>query len=223
MRKLLFALLLVTLATGLTFAQNSTQIFSASKIGGNWSDQVTYDSTGTLIPSRLFNSADVELECNGSTNTAVIAGKSNSNTGIIVDNFLAVNGTWKNPATDKSWCNGGGNWPDGSCFGSFVGPITDQVYNLPVEPNYPYQPTSAPVNISSVLKSGGQVLAIELWDGGQINGNGNLYLVTSCKILKQSICHKPGTPAQNQMLLPPSAVAGHLGHGDILGACPESN
>jgi len=34
-----------------------------------------------------------------------------------------------------------------------------------------------------------------------------------------TICHKPGTPAQKTMNVPDSAVAGHLGHGDILGSC----
>jgi hypothetical protein len=35
-----------------------------------------------------------------------------------------------------------------------------------------------------------------------------------------SICHKPGTPAEKTLLLPESAIPGHLGHGDTLGSCP---
>jgi len=35
-----------------------------------------------------------------------------------------------------------------------------------------------------------------------------------------TLCHKPGTPAQQTMTVPESAVPGHLGHGDCLGACP---
>jgi hypothetical protein len=35
------------------------------------------------------------------------------------------------------------------------------------------------------------------------------------------ICHKPGTPAEQTLELPESAIAGHLGHGDVLGACGE--
>lgn len=35
-----------------------------------------------------------------------------------------------------------------------------------------------------------------------------------------TICHQPGTPAQQTMSVPESAVPGHLGHGDCLGACP---
>ncbi|MFZ0548460.1 MAG: hypothetical protein WAM60_23630 [Candidatus Promineifilaceae bacterium] len=34
-----------------------------------------------------------------------------------------------------------------------------------------------------------------------------------------TICHKPGTPAQQTMTIPESALGGHLGHGDTLGAC----
>jgi hypothetical protein len=36
---------------------------------------------------------------------------------------------------------------------------------------------------------------------------------------KVTICHKPGTPAEKTMEVPPEAVPGHLGHGDYLGAC----
>lgn len=35
-----------------------------------------------------------------------------------------------------------------------------------------------------------------------------------------AICHNPGTPAKQTMTLPNSALAGHLGHGDTMGACP---
>jgi hypothetical protein len=34
-----------------------------------------------------------------------------------------------------------------------------------------------------------------------------------------TICHKPGTPAQKTMVVPSSALNGHLGHGDTVGAC----
>jgi hypothetical protein len=36
-----------------------------------------------------------------------------------------------------------------------------------------------------------------------------------------TVCHKPGTPAEQTMTLPNAAVAGHLGHGDTLGACGQ--
>jgi PKD repeat protein len=35
------------------------------------------------------------------------------------------------------------------------------------------------------------------------------------------LCHKPGTRAQKTKCLPESAVGGHLGHGDTLGACDD--
>jgi alpha-tubulin suppressor-like RCC1 family protein len=36
---------------------------------------------------------------------------------------------------------------------------------------------------------------------------------------KTAICHKPGTPAEKTLYVPPSALNGHLGHGDTLGSC----
>ncbi|MDX1415139.1 MAG: DUF5666 domain-containing protein [Candidatus Promineifilaceae bacterium] len=35
-----------------------------------------------------------------------------------------------------------------------------------------------------------------------------------------TICHKPGTPAEQTKTLPQSALGGHLGHGDTMGPCP---
>jgi len=34
-----------------------------------------------------------------------------------------------------------------------------------------------------------------------------------------TICHKPGTPAEETMTLPNEAIPGHIEHGDYLGAC----
>ncbi|MGB4870136.1 MAG: DUF5666 domain-containing protein, partial [Candidatus Promineifilaceae bacterium] len=34
-----------------------------------------------------------------------------------------------------------------------------------------------------------------------------------------TICHKPGSPAQQTKTVPQSALGGHLGHGDTLGPC----
>lgn len=36
-----------------------------------------------------------------------------------------------------------------------------------------------------------------------------------------TLCHKPGTPAEKTLVLPASAEAGHMGHGDELGECPD--
>lgn len=37
--------------------------------------------------------------------------------------------------------------------------------------------------------------------------------------LEATICHKPGTPAEKTLLLPPQAVDSHTEHGDYVGAC----
>jgi hypothetical protein len=37
---------------------------------------------------------------------------------------------------------------------------------------------------------------------------------------EQTICHKPGTPAQKTMTLPQPAAEAHLRHGDTAGPCP---
>ena len=34
-----------------------------------------------------------------------------------------------------------------------------------------------------------------------------------------TICHKPGTPAEQTLVVDDDAVPGHLGHGDFLGSC----
>jgi prepilin-type N-terminal cleavage/methylation domain-containing protein len=36
-----------------------------------------------------------------------------------------------------------------------------------------------------------------------------------------TICHKPGAAAAKTMTVEPSALSGHLGHGDTLGSCPQ--
>jgi hypothetical protein len=39
------------------------------------------------------------------------------------------------------------------------------------------------------------------------------------QVEKVTICHKPGTPAEQTKEVPAQAVDGHLGHGDTLGKC----
>src|SRR5690606_12583475 len=43
------------------------------------------------------------------------------------------------------------------------------------------------------------------------------------KPAKVELCHKPGAPAEKTLKVPPSAVPGHLGHGDYLGACEPTS
>jgi hypothetical protein len=38
-------------------------------------------------------------------------------------------------------------------------------------------------------------------------------------VMKIAVCHKPGSPAQKTLVIPTTAVAGHLRHGDYIGAC----
>ena len=40
---------------------------------------------------------------------------------------------------------------------------------------------------------------------------------------KVTICHKPGTPAEKTLRVPPQAVPGHLNHGDTRGPCDGDN
>ncbi len=40
---------------------------------------------------------------------------------------------------------------------------------------------------------------------------------------KVPICHRPGTAAEKKLLVPPSAVAGHLAHGDTEGSCDDGS
>ncbi len=47
-------------------------------------------------------------------------------------------------------------------------------------------------------------------NGGGGNGNGG----------DNTICHKPGTPAEQTMSVPQPALGAHLGHGDTMGPCP---
>lgn len=34
------------------------------------------------------------------------------------------------------------------------------------------------------------------------------------------ICHRPGTPGEHTLMVPPDALGGHLRHGDTEGPCP---
>jgi len=46
------------------------------------------------------------------------------------------------------------------------------------------------------------------------------YLITAAYAKdKVRICHKPGTADEKELLVPESAVKGHLGHGDVRGSC----
>jgi hypothetical protein len=49
-----------------------------------------------------------------------------------------------------------------------------------------------------------------------VNGIPSLPVTVNVNV---AICHKPGTPAQKTLVIPDTALAGHLGHGDTRGPC----
>ena len=59
-------------------------------------------------------------------------------------------------------------------------------------------------------------------DNGDNGGCDKNKSSSKCEYKKKVfICHKPGTPAEKTLKVPPSAVAGHTGHGDLIGKCPN--
>lgn len=45
-------------------------------------------------------------------------------------------------------------------------------------------------------------------------------LVVNEFVFKVKVCHRPGTPAEQTLLIPLQALLGHLRHGDFIGPCP---
>lgn len=55
---------------------------------------------------------------------------------------------------------------------------------------------------------------------GEIVGAGGRADVTYALVNDRvTICHKPNTPAQKTLVIPCHALAGHVRHGDTIGAC----
>lgn len=80
--------------------------------------------------------------------------------------------------------------PDHLGHGDQLGACDEQSPSPPVSPTEPVSPTVTPTTT-----------------------------VTPTATWKIAICHKPNTPAEKTLYLPPSAMGGHLGHGDYLGTC----
>ena len=53
----------------------------------------------------------------------------------------------------------------------------------------------------------------------QGNGHGNEGPADVQYVGDVTICHKPGTPAEQTLLVPQSALDGHIAHGDLEGPC----
>lgn len=142
-----------------------------------------------------FGENTLLLKCPESP-SAVLSGSEDPATPFYVDNFVDVNG--------KNICKGA--------------PLRDGI--LPCfDYNGSYVPVAA-IPISGELLAGKNIVTFELMDFGGLLGSSELWLVTNCVIdEKVEICHKPGTPAEKPLLVPQSALKGHLGHGDQEGAC----
>ena len=111
---------------------------------------------------------------------------------------------------------------------------------------------SSPLGITTYPSGGGAVSASTHWDCSLLpdgtcdsfdilisftgsGGNDGLSFVArhcldeeSCfpsdtEEIKVEICHKPGTRAEKTLMIPESALGGHLGHGDTVGACNSGN
>jgi hypothetical protein len=69
--------------------------------------------------------------------------------------------------------------------------------------------------------SAGETIDFAVGPNGEFNLHpGNTGLDATIQMAERvTICHKPGTPAQKIMVIPIQALAGHLGHGDKIGAC----
>lgn len=68
------------------------------------------------------------------------------------------------------------------------------------------------VTLLSINQTPGEKTTIVVEDNDSEDDN-------SSDVVKVTICHKPGTPAEQTKAVPETAVPGHLGHGDSLGAC----
>lgn len=67
---------------------------------------------------------------------------------------------------------------------------------------------------------------VELQVSAKAAENGNWYAVGGCPGGSDDdvvICHNPDGPNPMTMTVPESALGGHLGHGDTLGACDDDD
>ena len=185
--------MLVTLA-GTLFAagQTTIKLFNGTPVS----------NSGVITsPEQAISFDEVALTLNCPAEpTGILSGTADGTGGVVVDNFLTVNGT--------NVCPGGGN-----CFRFFFGTV-----GQPAESVYG---AVGPLDISAELASGRSLLTVELKDFGGVLGSSDVYLVTNCVIAERvDVCHKPGTSSQRTIEVAQSAVRGHLSHGDTLGACP---
>jgi hypothetical protein len=206
-------------------ASAQVKLFDASLVGGVQSTANIVDASGAWP----FNTAKVFVNC-GPNPTGQIEDSTNIANNFFVDNFFRITTTPApispapaGPVTVKEYtCNYDSNHM--GCFSNLTKSwLTPGLIGTPAMDLY--LPVT-PVDVKESLLAGQpQVLQVDLMDAGGINGNSQINLQTSCSIPSLvTLCHKPGTPAQQTMNnLPNAAVPGHLGHGDYVGACTTPN
>lgn len=183
------------LAVALIFGLSSASATSATQSALLFASNPITSSGPLMTSSQAINFAKNEIVLNcGTTHTVIISSTADGTGKLLVDNFIAVDGTNVCPGGPASGAN---------CFSSSgAGTIN-------------------PLNISSAIAAGKHLVTFELMDWGLQLQNSPLYLVmTGCTVApRETICHKPGTSRKRQIGVTQSVIGEHLGHGDNLGAC----
>ncbi len=151
----------------------------------------------------VFDEITLSMTCPAKP-IAVLSSSGDGRGGLIVDNFIDING--------RNVCAAGVILDGASqCYNEpFVGTL-----GMPASASY--QPVP-PINVSGNMPARGKgTVVFDLVDYGGVYANADVWLVTNCKIHQRvGICHKPGTPAEKILTISGSAIAGHLRHGDTL-------
>lgn len=193
--KIILAVFWVMMITTTIFGQTTIKLFDPVNLTDRGSDTTLY-SFGTKV---------VNLSCSEGA-TATISGSEAENGNLIVDNFLAVNGT--------NICPSGA-----SCFSG----VFDNPYNHIGQPIGNAFLPIAPVDISSLLIPGVGQYTFDLMDAGFIYGSSEVNLITTCTLVEEvfAICHRDNGKKQQKTIYVGSqnAVQAHLNHGDTLGPC----
>jgi hypothetical protein len=199
--------------------QTSIKIFDATPIsassGAAW-------LTGSQI-SGLYRTTVVNLSCpSGRKPKSTLSGPFGGQ--FAVDDYILVN--------NETMCGKGK-----SCFSSvYANPF--YYLGMPMEVIYGQ---IDPIDISSQI-SGSGLYTFYLLDIGQLYGNTDIYLNTTCSLAggdtnppaidpvpndgatagDSVVCHRENGNKINQTLtVGPSSIAAHLGHGDTIGACTK--
>jgi hypothetical protein len=147
-------------------------------------DRVVFDETTLLLACKAHP-------------IAILSSTPDGRGGLVVDNFIEVNGT--------NAC------PGGTCFNFPANPVL----GMSAADTYTRVP---PIDISALMpRKGPEFVNFSLVDFGDYYASTDVWLVTDCRLHhKVNICHKPGTPAEKILTVGVSALGGHLGHGDSL-------